>query len=426
MNNILKKELDCTCKDFIAEVYGKKSKTFTFAATQIFSSLLTQSSTLVKKLSMPLRCDRSGVEVKRVQEKVSRWLANYDFVSDFNPYLLKVSSAQIDERTTIAMDFSDISKEFGGNGMEGMEMGWDGSRGCTAMGHDFICASLVGAQYKEAVPVYAKLGKGRHCKSELLYGAIDTVMSHTGGKGTIVVDRGMDDAKFIYRMKRDGRVVVVRINKMDRDVFGNGEAIDKSLKRVPFTKVLLNTYRGARKAEIRYAAGVLQYCSDPKSKNAVVYDVKILVVESRFDGKSIYMYAIMPDWDINDCRLSHEKAVQAAQSYCDRWQIETSFQTVKQEFKLEEARVRIFKRLVNIFVMCILAYVFMTRYLRSVKRFKKIVKLLGDNVETLAFKTHSLLCAIRDLYTEAKVRFISGRPHKKALESSFQMVFKLE
>ena len=138
MNNILKKELDCTCKDFIAEVYGKKSKTFTFAATQIFSSLLTQSSTLVKKLSMPLRCDRSGVEVKRVQEKVSRWLANYDFVSDFNPYLLKVSSAQIDERTTIAMDFSDISKEFGGNGME---MGWDGSRGCTAMGHDFICAS---------------------------------------------------------------------------------------------------------------------------------------------------------------------------------------------------------------------------------------------------------------------------------------------
>ena len=76
--------------------------------------------------------------------------------------------------------------------------------------------------------------------------------------------------------------------------------------------------------------------------------------------------------------------------------------------------------------MCILAYVFMTRYLRSVKRFKKIVKLLGDNVETLAFKTHSLLCAIRDLYTEAKVRFISGRPHKKALESSFQMVFKLE
>ena len=56
---------------------------------------------------MPLRCDRSGVEVKRVQEKVSRWLANYDFVSDFNPYLLKVSSAQIDERTTIAMDFSD-------------------------------------------------------------------------------------------------------------------------------------------------------------------------------------------------------------------------------------------------------------------------------------------------------------------------------
>ena len=60
------------------------------------------------------------------------------------------------------------------------------------------------------------------------------------------------------------------------------------------------------------------------------------------------------------------------------------------------------------------------------KILEKYLRLLGDNVETLAFKTHSLLCAIRDLYTEAKVRFISGRPHKKGLESSFQMVFKLE
>ena len=39
---------------------------------------------------------------------------------------------------------------------------------------------------------------------------------------------------------------------------------------------------------------------------------------------------------------------------------------------------RTFKRLENIFTLCVMAYVFMTKYLRGSKRFKKIVKLLGE------------------------------------------------
>ena len=73
-----------------------------------------------------------------------------------------------------------------------------------------------------------------------------------------------------------------------------------------------------------------------------------------------------------------------------------------------------------------MAYVFMTKYLRGSKRFKKIIKLLGDNVETLAFKIHSLLSAIRELYLEAKVRFITGRPRKAEKSDSAQMFFVLE
>jgi len=33
-------------------------------------------------------------------------------------------------------------------------MGWDGSMGVPHMGHDFICVSLVAADYPEALPVY--------------------------------------------------------------------------------------------------------------------------------------------------------------------------------------------------------------------------------------------------------------------------------
>ena len=69
-----------------------------------------------------------------------------------------------------------------------------------------------------------------------------------------------------------------------------------------------------------------------------------------------------------------------------------------------------------------MAYVFMTKYLRGSKRFKKIIKLFGDNVETLAFKIHSLLSAI----LEAKVRFITGRPRKAEKFDSAQVFFELE
>ena len=426
MGNILQNELNCTCAEFLERVYGPRSKPCTEAVKTMFTSVLTRSSTLVKELSVPLRADNGKGEVKRVQEMVSRWLWNYDLDERLNPYLLDSAAGLVGERTTLAVDFSDISKEFGGAGMEGMEEGWDGSRGCVAMGHDFISVSIVGADHRDALPVYARLGRGRHQKDDLLRTAVSAVMERTDGRGWLVFDRGMDDARFIRILKRDGRTAVVRIRDVKRDVFGNGRSVDATLSDLGFGKAHLNTYRGAIRAEVRCAVGVMQYCADPRSKDAPVHGTRLLVVESRFDGRSVYLYVVCPDAVIDDPALAWEYAVHAAQAYCDRWQIETSFQTVKQEFRLEEARVRKFRRLVNIFDLCILAYVFTIRFLRNSGRFRKIVKVLGDNIETLAFRTHSLLCGIRELYRAGKVRFISGRPRKRILPDDVQLLLALE
>ena len=426
MGNILKNELDCTCEEFLASVYGGRSRPCTSAMKTLFSSILMRSSTIVKELSVPLRACNSRIEAKRAQEMVSRWLMNYDFDGKLNQYLLGRAAQAADERTTFAIDFSDISKEFGGNGMEGMELGYDGSRGCTAMGHDFISVSIVGAEHLEAEPVYVKLGEGRHKKDGLLHNAITALMGATGGRGWMVLDRGMDDAKFIFRMKNDARHAVVRIKDMKRDVFGNGKAIDATLSGLPFRKAHLNTYRGVRKVELRCAKGVMQYCADPHSKDAPAHETGLLVVESRFDGKSIYLYVVCPDESIDDQDCAWEFAVRAAQAYCDRWQIETSFQSVKQEFRLEDARVRKFKRLVNIFDLCFLSYVFMIRYLRNSRHFKKIVKVFSDNFKTLTARMHSLLAGLRELYDAQTLRNMTGRPRKSQAGSPAQMLFRLE
>ena len=413
MGNILKNHVECTCEEFVAEVAGKRRKPYLDALKSTFKTIVLGKSTLVKEMSSFLRENEGKLERKRVQELMSGWLNAYDFAALLNPYLLARSAADVTDEATLAVDFSDISKEFGGGGMEGMEMGYDGSRHCTAMGHDFISVSLVGAAYREAFPVYAKLGRGRHCHADLIYGAIRAVMERTGGLGWLVFDRGMDDARFLRTMKRDGRKAVVRVKDEGRDVFGDGRTVGEALADVPFAKAHLKTYRGDRLAEVRCRVGHVQYCADPHCKDAVAEDIGVLVVESRFGGKSLYLYVICPDEVLVDRRAMFAWAVRAAQAYCDRWQIETSFLTVKQEFALEKARVRTFRRLENIFALCMLAYVFMIGHIKRSKRFKRIVKALSDNAADIALKTHSLLVGIRTLASKARIRFISGRPRTR-------------
>ena len=416
MGNILHNSLDVTYEDFLRGVFGMKPKPEWNALKTLFSEIVTGKSTLVSDLSKPLRANASKAECKRAQERVSGWLGNYDFVEATGGWLLKNIPEDRLDGCTFAVDFSDISKVFGGEGMEGMAMGRDGSTGEIRMGHDFICVSLVGADCPEALPVYVKLGRGRKGHDELIAEAIKAVMGRTGGRGWIVEDRGMDGAQHLWTLKRDERKAVVRVNKMDRDVFGNGLDIDASLRSAKFFDAMLHVHTGDRRVKIRCRPGVVQYCKDPRSKDAVTENVRVLVVESRFDEKSIYLYVVCPDWVLESPAQMAIYAERAAQAYCDRWQIETSFFVMKQEFALEKARVRTFRRLENIFSLCVLAYVYATQFLRKTKGFKRILKFIADNLGTVSSKTHALLAGIRALVKEARIRFISGRPRKRTVD----------
>ena len=416
MGNILQNSLDVTYEDFLKGVFGARPKPERNALKTLFSEIVTGKSTLVSDLSKPLRANASKAECKRAQERVSGWLGNYDFVEATGGWLLKNIPEDRLDGCTFAVDFSDISKVFGGEGMEGMAMGRDGSTGEIRMGHDFICVSLVGADYPEALPVYVKLGRGRKSHDELISEAVAAVMERTGGKGWIVEDRGMDGAEHLWTLKRDDRKAVVRVNKMDRDVFGDGLDIDASLQSARFFDAMLHVHTGDRRVKIRCKPGVVQYCKDPRSKDAVTENVRVLVVESRFDEKSIYLYVVCPDWVLESPAQMAIYAERAAQAYCDRWQIETSFFVMKQEFALEKARVRTFRRLENIFSLCVLAYVYATQFLRKTKGFKRILKFLADNLGTVSSKTHALLAGIRALVKEARIRFISGRPRKRTVD----------
>ena len=127
-----------------------------------------------------------------------------------------------------------------------------------------------------------------------------------------------DMSSFLRTMKRDGRKAVVRVKDEGRDVFGNGRTVGETLADVPFTKAHMRTCRGDRLAEVRCRVGHVRFCSDPHSKDAAAEDVGVLVVESRFDGRSLYLCVICPDAVLADRRAMFVWAVRAAQAYCDR------------------------------------------------------------------------------------------------------------
>ncbi len=183
-----------------------------------------------------------------------------------------------------------------------------------------------------------------------------------------------------------------------------------------YVDAMLHVHTGDRRVKIRCRPGVVQCGRDPKSRDAVTEDVGVLVVESRFAERSIYLYVVCPDWVLASPAQMAVYAERAAQAYCDRWQIETSFFVMKQEFALEKARVRTFKRLENIFSLCVLAYVYATQYLRRTKGFRRILKFIADNLGIVSSKTHALLAGIRALVKEARIRFISGRPRKRTVD----------
>ena len=116
-------------------------------------------------------------------------------------------------------------------------------------------------------------------------------------------------------------------------------------------------------------------------------------------------------------------AILAAQAYRNRWQIERSFETVKQEFSLEKLRVRTFRRPRNVFSLRVVAYLFVTRYLRASSRFRGIVKAIRDNCTEQSLTTHPLLANLRSLIGEERIRNITGRPRKPPEKEPDQLEF---
>ena len=400
-HNIAKNAVERTSKALLGKVFPGLGKVAGEAAGAIFSAVVRTGSALVTDLAAAL--DGDGTSRKGRQEKVSGWLARYDFASPVHGHLWNEGVTLVGRDTVIAVDSGDISKEFGGAGMEGMEMGYDASRGVDAMGHSLLCAAVVAR--RRAAPLRLALLKGRKGLPDAEASLFDAIVGAVGDDGILAHDRGFDSKGFVCHAIRSGHRAVVRAKELSRDVFGTGRSMDDDMADAPCVRTALRSPARRVEATVRWRTG---FFPDGDAH------LPVLVVSSTFNGTTLHLYALNfvgPDASARELR---EAAALAANAYFCRWSVEVLFQDVKQCFSIEDARVRTFRRLENLLAFCTLAYSYFAHVLpRCGEETSRLLKTMRDSLGEIVHSFRTFVANVRELLRMERTRFISGRPKKR-------------
>ena len=400
-NNIAKISVERTSNALLARVFPDLGKVAGEAASAVFSAVVRTGSALVTDIAATL--DGAATSKKGRQEKVSGWLARYDFASPVRDYLWGEGVGLVGRDTVVAVDSGDISKEFGGAGMEGMEMGYDASRGVTAMGHSLLCAAVVAR--RRAAPLRLALLKGRKGLPDAETALFDAIVGEVGGNGILAHDRGFDSERFVAHAIRSGHRAVVRVKELSRDVFGTGRGVDEEMARAPCARAALRSPARRAEATVRWRTGFFP---------AGGAHLPVLVVSSTFNGTTLYLYALNfagPDASVRELR---DAAGLAANAYFCRWGVEVLFQDVKQCFRIEDARVRTFRRLENLLAICTLAYSYFAHVLPNCgEETRRLLKTMKDSLGEIVESFRPFVANVRELLRMERTTCISGRPRKR-------------
>lgn len=400
-DNIAKRAVERTSRALLGKVFPGFGKVPGKAAEAVFSAVVRTGSALVTDIAASM--DGDATSRKGRQEKVSGWLARYDFATPVRDHLWDEGVALVGRDTVVAVDSGDISKEFGGRGMEGMEMGYDASRGAVAMGHSLLCAAVV--LRRRATPLRLDLLRGRKGLPDAETELFDAIVGEVGDNGIPVHDRGFDSEGFVGHALRSGHRAVVRAKELSRDVFGTGRGIGEGMARAPCVRATLRSPTRRAEAEVRWRAGFFP---------AGDAHLPVLVVSGAFGERTLYLYALNfagPDAAPDELRRA---AVLAANAYFCRWGVEVLFQDVKQCFAVEDARVRTFRRLENLLALCTLAYSYFAHVLpRCGEESRRLLKTMRDSLGEIVEGFRPFVANVRELLRLERTRFISGRPRKR-------------
>ena len=351
----VRSRLKAQLSKFSSELCGGLSKPLTKFVSEMLYGI--QSSQDVK-LSNIGRALGEAIPLIRTEKRLSRNLKHAEIEAELTSKLVAMASTRISEDTVLALDLSDIRKEYARK-MEHLATVWDGSTGETHPGYWLVDVTGAEVNGSEIVPVCQRLfsTEAQEYVSENaeILSAVDTANRFLNGRGIWTMDRGCDRKKLLEPLLDKGLRFVIRAvgDRMVRDRRGRlrgiaelaaGYKLRHQARVVKIDKGQEKTY------ELHYGAEPFRLVGRDEMLG--------LVVVAGFGEQPILL--------VTNLKLrarDSESVWWAARIYWTRWKIEETFRFVKQSYNLEDIRVMKYRRLKNLVVLVTAAAYFAATFL---------------------------------------------------------------
>ena len=328
---------------FSAELCASLSKP---AARFVSQMLFGIQSSQDVKLSNIARSLQEKISLIRTEKRLSRHLKSAELEKELPPQLVSMGSSRVQPNTVLALDLSDIRKEYAQK-MEYLATVRDGSTGELHLGY-WLC-DVTGAEVNgsEIVPLYQKLfsveAKEFTSENAEVLAAVDLIRTHTQGRGIWAIDRGGDRKKLLEPLlDRDARFVIRSTGKRT--------VIDRRKLQGSVAEV-------AGRCRLRHQARIIKI-QDEQEK---AYDLRYGAEPIRLPGRSEPLWLVVvagfgeaPLMLLTNLPIAAKDSQSLwwiVQIYLTRWKIEETFRFIKQSYNLEDVRVMKYQRLKNLVIL---------------------------------------------------------------------------
>jgi DDE family transposase len=298
------------------------------------------------KLSNIARSLQEEIPLIRTEKRLSRNLKSAELEKELTPQLVRMGSSRIQPNTVLALDLSDVRKEYAQK-MENLAMVRDGSTGELHQGY-WLC-DVTGAEVNgsEIVPLYQRLysaeAKDFTSENAEVLAAVDLIRKHIQGQGIWTIDRGGDRKKLLEPLLDRGERFVIRST-------GTRTVIDRRKLQGSVAEV-------AGRCRLRHRARIIKI-QDGKEK---VYDLRYGAEPIRLPGRSEPLWLVVIDGfgeaplmlltNVPIGAKDSKSLWWIVQIYLTRWKIEETFRFIKQSYNLEDIRVMKYQRLKNLVIL---------------------------------------------------------------------------
>jgi len=369
-----------------------------FACQMLFGIQASQDV----KLSNIARSLKEDIPLIETEKRLSRNLNVEELEKELTPRLVSMGSQRVRPNTVLALDLSDIRKEYAQK-MEYLAMVRDGSRGELHAGYWLCEVTAAEVNGSEIMPLYQKLYSAEaqdfRSENDEVLAAVDLIRSQTQGRGIWVIDRGGDRKKLLEPLlDRAARFVIRSTGKrsvIDRHKLSGTVAEVAGRCRLTHKARIVKIQDGQEKTyELRYGAEPI-HLPDRSEK-------LWLVVIAGFGEQPMMLLT-----NLEIAARDSQSLWWIVQIYLTRWKIEETFRFIKQSYNLEDIRVMKYQRLKNLVILVTAAAYFAATFLGQQMKLRILCeKLLIISQRFFGippFRFYALADGIRHILSQATI-----------------------